>query len=141
MTPISSEPDVDQALDKPDFNADAQNDFAKPLRFAVAAIAQIRKALQQESKAAGNGALMLRVGVIGGGCAGLEYRLDFVGEKYAYDFVFEVDDITVVVDHFSAGHLRGTLIDYNKSSLLGSGFVFNNPNVSRSCGCGSSFQT
>ena len=82
----------------------------------------------------------LRVGVIGGGCSGLQYLLDFAQTPHENDFVSEFFDVPVYTDPYSAAHLRGTLITY-QDTLHGSGFKFENPNIVRSCGCGSSFQT
>lgn len=82
----------------------------------------------------------LRVGVIGGGCSGLQYLLDFTPAPSDADFVSEQHGVPVYIDPFSAAHLRGTTIDY-VDGLQGAGFKFENPNVSRACGCGSSFQT
>ena len=82
----------------------------------------------------------LRVGIIGGGCSGLQYLLDFSKTSVSGDFETEFFGIPVYVDPFSAGHLSGTTIDY-VDGLNGSGFKFENPNIVRSCGCGSSFTT
>lgn len=82
----------------------------------------------------------LRVGVMGGGCSGLQYLLDFSEKPLELDFTSEQYGIPVYVDPFSAAHLRGTVINY-VDGLHGSGFKFENPNIVRSCGCGSSFQT
>lgn len=82
----------------------------------------------------------LRVGVMGGGCSGLQYLLDFADQPTEDDFVFSQHGVTLYVDPYSAGHLAGTVIDY-VDGLQGSGFKFDNPNILRSCGCGSSFQT
>lgn len=83
----------------------------------------------------------LRIGVIGGGCSGLQYLLDFVedGQESKLDFKYEQFGITVVVDPFSAAHLVGTVVEY-RDTLMGTGFKFTNPNVVRSCGCNSSFR-
>lgn len=94
----------------------------------------VKQAMAQEGLA-GHG---LRVGVIGGGCSGLQYMLDFSKEPVEDDFVFEQHGVTVYLDPFSAAHLNGTTINY-VDSLQGAGFKFDNPNVQRSCGCGSSF--
>jgi iron-sulfur cluster assembly accessory protein len=96
----------------------------------------VRKAAEQEGLAGH----ALRVGVVGGGCSGLQYLLDFVAEPGADDFVTSQHGVQIFVDPFSAGHLAGTTIDY-VDSLQGSGFKFENPNIVKSCGCGSSFQT
>ena len=82
----------------------------------------------------------LRVGVVGGGCSGLQYLLDFAEAAGDEDFVAEVQGVRVLIDPYSAAHLAGTTIDY-QDSLQGAGFRFENPNVVRACGCGSSFQT
>lgn len=81
----------------------------------------------------------LRVGVTGGGCSGFEYKLDFdenVNEDN--DMLTEVEGLRVAVDKKSALYLDGTELDYHES-LEKRGFVFNNPNATKSCGCGSSF--
>jgi iron-sulfur cluster assembly accessory protein len=80
----------------------------------------------------------LRVSVVGGGCSGFSYQLDFSERPEEGDEVVEYDDVRVVVDPTSAEHLRGTQIDY-VSSLTGGGFKFSNPKASSTCGCGSSF--
>jgi iron-sulfur cluster assembly protein len=81
----------------------------------------------------------LRVGVKGGGCSGFTYMLDLVedgpGEE---DQEMESQGVKIVVDQRSLLYLEGTEIDY-KSGIMGSGFVFKNPNATSSCGCGSSF--
>jgi iron-sulfur cluster assembly protein len=79
----------------------------------------------------------LRVKVVGGGCSGLQYKLDFDLEKPG-DRVFEKDGAKLLVDMKSLLYLNGTELDY-KDELMQAGFVFQNPNVKRSCGCGASF--
>ncbi len=83
----------------------------------------------------------LRIGIIGGGCSGLQYLLDFVedGKELELDFKYEQCGVMVVVDGFSAAHLVDTVIQY-QDGLHSTGFKFVNPNINRSCGCGSSFQ-
>lgn len=80
----------------------------------------------------------LRVAVVGGGCSGFQYALDFTDQARDDDFVHEVDGLTVYVDGVSARYLRGTSIDY-VMGMAGAGFKFNNPKAVGSCGCGSSF--
>jgi iron-sulfur cluster assembly accessory protein len=80
----------------------------------------------------------LRVAVVGGGCSGFSYQLDFDGEGRPDDQVIEYDGVQVRVDAASAQYLRGLQIDYVQS-LSGGGFKFSNPNASHTCGCGSSF--
>jgi iron-sulfur cluster assembly accessory protein len=80
----------------------------------------------------------LRVGVRGGGCSGFQYALEFAHEIRKTDEVLEFDGLKVVVDQMSAMYLADTEIDFVET-LVESGFKFNNPNVKRTCGCGSSF--
>ena len=80
----------------------------------------------------------LRVGVKGGGCSGFSYLLDLTEQKRENDEIFEIHDIKVVCDPKSYLYLNGTSIDF-KDEVMGRGFVFNNPNATSSCGCGSSF--
>ncbi|MBI3234962.1 MAG: iron-sulfur cluster assembly accessory protein [Bacteroidetes bacterium] len=81
---------------------------------------------------------MLRVGVIGGGCSGLSYNLDFDNEQKPGDQIFEDKGWKILVDMKSFLYLCGTELDFS-DGLNGKGFAFNNPNASRSCGCGESF--
>ena len=80
---------------------------------------------------------LLRLRVVGGGCAGFSYDLYF-DEPAEVDRQFEVQGVKVVVDEMSLMYLVGTEIDYVEG-LQGAGFKFNNPNVKTTCGCGSSF--
>ena len=80
----------------------------------------------------------IRVGVEGGGCSGLSYKLEFDHEQREGDQVFEDKGIRITVDKNSFLYLIGTELDYT-GGLNGKGFVFNNPNASRTCGCGESF--
>jgi len=80
----------------------------------------------------------VRVGVQGGGCSGLMYQLDFDTELKETDEVFEDNDTKVVVDKKSILYLAGTTLDFS-GGLNGKGFVFTNPNATRTCGCGESF--
>ncbi|MEM9166079.1 MAG: iron-sulfur cluster assembly accessory protein [Planctomycetota bacterium] len=80
----------------------------------------------------------LRVGVKGGGCSGFTYVLDLTETTKETDEVFEQHGIRVVCDPKSLLYLNGTTVDF-KDELMGRGFVFQNPNATSSCGCGSSF--
>ncbi|MFT4526465.1 MAG: iron-sulfur cluster assembly protein [Granulosicoccus sp.] len=80
----------------------------------------------------------IRVGVKGGGCSGLSYELTFDTDLQDTDKVFVDNGMKVVVDKKSFLYLVGTELDYS-GGLNGKGFVFNNPNASRTCGCGESF--
>jgi iron-sulfur cluster assembly protein len=94
----------------------------------------VRKILSLVSDDAKKG---LRVKVVGGGCSGLQYRMD-LDEERAGDKVFERDGAKLLVDRKSFLYLNGTELDYAEE-LMTSGFNLRNPNVKRSCGCGSSF--
>jgi len=80
----------------------------------------------------------LRVSVVGGGCSGLSYKLDFDNEAQPRDQVFEDQGVKVVTDLKSFLYLCDTTLDFS-DGLNGKGFHFSNPNASRSCGCGESF--
>jgi len=80
----------------------------------------------------------LRVGVVGGGCSGFSYQMNFVNESNGFDQVLEYDGLKVFVDQTSLMYLDGTRVDYVEG-LEGAGFKFDNPNVKSTCGCGSSF--
>jgi iron-sulfur cluster assembly protein len=80
----------------------------------------------------------LRMGVKGGGCAGLSYNLEFDTEMGKHDKQFEVDGVKLVVDAKSYLYLNGTTLDWVNQGLTG-GFTFVNPNAKSSCGCGTSF--
>ncbi|MFN4233732.1 MAG: HesB/IscA family protein [Bacteroidia bacterium] len=80
----------------------------------------------------------IRVGVQSGGCSGLSYKLSFDTEIKPDDKIFEDNGIKIVVDKKSVLYLAGTTLEYS-GGLNGKGFVFNNPNASRTCGCGESF--
>lgn len=80
----------------------------------------------------------LRVGVVGGGCSGLSYKLDFDNEVKPMDQVFEDKGMKIVCDLKSFLYLVNTELEFS-DGLNGKGFYFNNPNASRSCGCGESF--
>jgi len=80
----------------------------------------------------------VRVGVKSGGCSGLSYDLQFDKEKENEDKVFEDNGVKIIVDKKSFLYLIGTTLEYS-GGLNGTGFVFNNPNANRTCGCGESF--
>jgi iron-sulfur cluster assembly protein len=80
----------------------------------------------------------IRVGVQGGGCSGLMYHLTFDNQENEGDMSFENNGVKVVVDKKSYLYLVGTTLDFS-GGLNGKGFVFQNPNADRTCGCGESF--
>jgi len=99
------------------------------------AVQKIREALAKEGVTGG-----LRLGVQGGGCSGLSYLFRLDNAPRPTDRVFQFDDVQVFVDPKSIVYLKGMTLDW-KDSLIHSGFVFNNPNAKKSCGCGTSFST
>jgi iron-sulfur cluster assembly protein len=94
--------------------------------------------LMQEAGVADNPSYFVRVGVVGGGCSGLSYKLDFDNEQKPMDQIFEDNGVKVVTDLKSFLYLVNTMLDFS-DGLNGKGFYFNNPNASRTCGCGESF--
>ena len=93
------------------------------------------KLIQEENKPEGT---FIRVGVEGGGCSGLSYKLEFDNVSKEGDQTFEDKGIKIVCDRKSFLYLVGTQLEYS-GGINGKGFVFNNPNASRTCGCGESF--
>jgi iron-sulfur cluster assembly accessory protein len=105
-----------------------------PIFVTESALEAIRSAIKEDGQE-GDG---LRVSVVGGGCSGYQYNLDFEKEERMGDAVLEYGDTKLFIDPVSAGYLMGTTLDY-VSGLNGTGFKFINPNVNRTCGCGKSF--
>ena len=96
---------------------------------------QVRRLMAEEGCPEGS---FVRVGVKGGGCSGLMYELTFDHEEQEGDQKFEDNGVTVVVDRKRLLYLVGTELQYS-GGLNGKGFVFHNPNATRTCGCGESF--
>lgn len=80
----------------------------------------------------------LRVSVVGGGCSGMSYKMKFDTQTNEKDHIFKEKGVKLVIDPKSYLYLVGTILDFD-GGLNGQGFSFNNPNASRTCGCGSSF--
>jgi len=99
------------------------------------AAAQVKKIMDENKIESGFG---LRVGVKGGGCSGLTYQLGFDGEQKEGDTIIEKNGIKLFIDGKSLFYLTGTVLDFS-DGLNGKGFVFNNPNATKTCGCGESF--
>lgn len=96
------------------------------------------KAIELMVKEQGSPDAFIRVGVEGGGCSGLSYKLEFDSQPKPDDKVFEDKGIKIVCDKKSFLYLVGTELDFT-DGLNGKGFQFHNPNASRTCGCGESF--
>ncbi|MGA2905004.1 MAG: iron-sulfur cluster assembly accessory protein [Candidatus Korobacteraceae bacterium] len=100
------------------------------------ALAHIRSAMARENISPAEGGL--RLGVQGGGCSGLSYNISFDTHPRERDRIFQYDDVRIFVDPKSFIYLHGMVLDYEET-LMRQGFVFHNPNATKSCGCGSSF--
>jgi len=100
------------------------------------ALKQLASLIQAEGK--NTDQTFVRVGVQSGGCSGLSYDLTFDDQKKESDQTFAFEGITLLVDKKSLLYLVGTTLEYS-SGLNGKGFVFQNPNTTRTCGCGESF--
>ena len=91
--------------------------------------------LRQQEEAQG---AFLRIAVSGGGCSGFQYGLSFDEQRNPDDFMFERDDVKVVVDDVSLDLLNGSEVDFVED-MMGASFQIKNPNAASSCGCGNSF--
>jgi iron-sulfur cluster assembly accessory protein len=98
------------------------------------AVEAVRKMHQKERLSAEQG---LRIAVVGGGCSGFQYSMNFDTRKDG-DVVTELDGVNVFVDETSLPYVAGTTLDYVEG-LHNAGFRFDNPRATRTCGCGSSF--
>jgi iron-sulfur cluster assembly protein len=108
----------------------------KGIQITDKAIARVRSAMEEEGLSVEQGGL--RLGVQGGGCSGLSYNIRFDTQPRERDRVFQFGDVRVFVDPKSFIYLHGMVLDYQET-LMQQGFVFVNPNSSKSCGCGTSF--
>jgi iron-sulfur cluster assembly protein len=107
----------------------------KEVHVTPKAVQKIREAFAREGVQGG-----LRLGVLGGGCSGLSYQFKFDTKPRPTDHVFQFEDVQVFVDRKSILFLDGMTLDW-KDSLIHSGFVFENPHATKSCGCGTSFSS
>ncbi|MFO7523918.1 MAG: iron-sulfur cluster insertion protein ErpA [Ignavibacteriaceae bacterium] len=105
------------------------------IRITDKASNEIKKIMNENKIPAGYG---LRVGVKGGGCSGLTYSLGFDAETFDGDTIIDSDGVKLFIDGKSLFYLSGTELDFS-DGLNGKGFVFNNPNATKTCGCGESF--
>jgi iron-sulfur cluster assembly protein len=120
-----------------DPNAQTMPEQESDILLSEAAAKSIKEIIAQQDLDASK--VYLRVGVKGGGCSGFTYTLDLVEEQPGEnDETMEHQGIRILADAKSLLYLAGTEIDY-KDEMMGSGFVFKNPNATSSCGCGSSF--
>jgi iron-sulfur cluster assembly protein len=109
---------------------------AKGILVTEKALAKVRSAMAKEGISAEQGGL--RLGVQGGGCSGLSYNIRFDTQPRERDRIFQFEDVRVFVDPKSFIYLHGMTLDYQET-LMQQGFVFVNPQATKSCGCGTSF--
>jgi iron-sulfur cluster assembly accessory protein len=105
-----------------------------PITLTPNATAKVKEIMAQQNPVPAG----LRVGVVGGGCSGFSYSMQFENSAGMMDKVFDFDGLKVFVDATSVMYLNGCIVDYVET-LEGAGFKFENPNVKSTCGCGSSF--
>ena len=109
-------------------------ELAKILNITPKAENEIKRIFSQDNPPQGTG---LRIKVVTGGCSGLSYRLDF-GLKEATDQVYHMQSFPVILDPQTITYIEGMTLDYS-DGFKGRGFVFNNPNATKTCSCGESF--
>ncbi len=112
-----------------------ETETTHPVILTPAAVAQVKRLRAKKN----DDSLKLRVGVKGGGCSGLSYILGLEPDPRPTDTVYEVDGVVVMVDPKSAQFIAGMTLDYSTANLLEGGWKYLNPNVQKSCGCGTSF--
>jgi iron-sulfur cluster assembly protein len=119
-----------------DATAAKETEPATSIDVTEKAVAHIRRVLEKEHISLEMGGL--RLGVQGGGCSGMSYVLRFESEADKHDKIFDFGGVHVFIDPKSFIYLRGMKLDFEET-LMRQGFVFNNPNATKSCGCGTSF--
>ena len=114
----------------------SQTSLAKGIQVTDKALGRVKSAMAKEGISPEQGGL--RLGVQGGGCSGLSYNVRFDTQPRERDRIFQFGDVRVFVDPKSFIYLHGMILDYQET-LLQQGFVFVNPQATKSCGCGTSF--
>ena len=109
----------------------------KSSRSVLATDSAVKKLVELKSEETAEDSF-LRMGVKPGGCSGYSYEMFFDTDKFDGDVIEEYDGVNIVVDGQSLEHIKGATLDY-KEGLMETGFSIDNPNVSRTCGCGNSF--
>jgi iron-sulfur cluster assembly accessory protein len=105
-----------------------------PVSLTASAVTKVKEIMGQQTPVPAG----LRIGVVGGGCSGFSYSMQFENGAGMMDKTFDMDGLKVYVDATSVMYLNGCIVDYVET-LEGAGFKFENPNVKSTCGCGSSF--
>jgi len=127
---------MDTSVVSPGRNLVAEPAPDSPIQLTAKAVEMVKDAMARENLS-GYG---IRVGVVGGGCSGFQYSMDFENDAKDGDSVFEAGGVRVFVDPMSSMYLQGVTVDY-VVGLQGAGFKFVNPNARNTCGCGQSFST
>ena len=117
-------------------NAENQAPNQKGIQVTERALQRIRVAMAKEGVSPAEGGL--RLGITGGGCSGLSYNIRFDSQPRERDRIYQFGDVRVFVDPKSFIYLHGMILDYQET-LMQQGFVFVNPQATKSCGCGTSF--
>ena len=125
---------METTVQTPVTTAPADMGMENPVKLTPKAVEMVKEAVARE----GLQGYGIRVGVVGGGCSGFQYSMDFENAQRDGDTVIEQDGIKVYVDPMSSMYLQGVTVDYVQG-LQGAGFKFVNPNAKNTCGCGSSF--
>jgi iron-sulfur cluster assembly accessory protein len=121
-------------ITSPEVNVPGATPKAAPVVFTPNAVKKIKEIMAQQNPVPAG----LRVGVVGGGCSGFSYSMSFENGAGMMDKQFDIDGLKIFVDATSSMYLQGAQVDYVES-IEGAGFKFENPNATRTCGCGSSF--
>lgn len=117
-------------------NAASMQDIPTPaINITPKAVEMVKRTRDKEGLGSTYG---LRVSVVGGGCSGFQYSMNFDCEQHEDDIVVALDGVRVLIDQVSLPYIAGTTLDYVEG-LHGAGFKFDNPRATRTCGCGSSF--
>jgi iron-sulfur cluster assembly protein len=111
-----------------------ESGIKKGISLTPSAISEIKRLIATQNITEGQG---LRLGVKGGGCAGFTYLLDFDNQQ-ADDLVYEVEGVKILVNPMHELYLAGTEVHF-EAGLNNRGFIYRNPNASKTCGCGESF--
>ena len=118
----------------PEVEVEVEVKKAPPVSLTASAVSKVKEIMGQQSPVPAG----LRIGVVGGGCSGFSYSMQFENAAGMMDKTFDMDGLKVFVDATSVMYLNGCVVDYVET-LEGAGFKFENPNVKSTCGCGSSF--
>ena len=129
-TAVMEETAVEEAVEET-----TEEEFPPLLTLTPLALKEVKQILKEQEMSEDT---VLRVKVVGGGCAGFQYHMGLEEEAGPTDEVMHMDGVTIAVDEFSAQYIDGVAVDFVES-IAGRGFTFENPQAKSTCGCGSSF--